>query len=585
MLRYKSFPLTLKRRTIITGLVLILATAGFIASRYASSSLQGALSPSGSYHYFTPEESEAGITVVKGKFTVMSCAGRGFFPTMTNGLRNASGALTFWAHQYPRRTNQAGSFMYSEGKLRATPSLRPTNTLGQFERGSRYHVFTQEHDLTFQCGVGLSVIQTCGDGLVIGQEACDGGQNNEDGCSDQCQWNNECEDGVDNDGDTLIDVPRTVATLGYPPDPVQYKTIAISSYTPPDGDRIYMMMVRNSNGFTVIREILLSPLSLGRELVIPLNMTSANSGDQFSDGVFVVNPANQKAYVSVSNNDGQKFIARIDLPSMSHNPTVDLAPLALQDVNISTGVIDPQGRYAYFSTFINSGFNRIIKFDLSTFTRVGHIDVFGGENNRVGFLTSFMNPDGSYAYFGDTQGRLTRVNLATFAPPSSEDILQLTRADGGQNSLQVSAVALSGTEAYIVSVPRFVYAAPQKASEIYRIDLDDFSLIQTLVLHPYQGRIQALSIDPSNGNIFFSTLPDPLIFPVPSSVHGGVMELTPNLQSADSYTMDLAGYYVLDPIVILYHEGVRQMFAHFQYDPGHFMQYRIGGTDPGCTME
>ncbi len=120
-------------------------------------------------------------------YTVMSCAGRGFFPALTTTLRQASGALTFWTHEYPRQKDGSGSFLYSAAKLRTDPSLRSADTLRQFERGSRYHVFSLEKDLRFQCGQGLDIPDLCGDGMPEEWEQCDDGNTDSgDGCSTEC---------------------------------------------------------------------------------------------------------------------------------------------------------------------------------------------------------------------------------------------------------------------------------------------------------------------------------------------------------------------------------------------------------------
>lgn len=115
-----------------------MATARAAASgrRFAvsqSSVLQDALSASGRFYHFTPQESEAGITVVKGKYTVVSCAGRGSFPVLAPALRAASGSLCVPAHQCTRQKSVSGMFAYSERKMQDEPSLRAANTLTRFD--------------------------------------------------------------------------------------------------------------------------------------------------------------------------------------------------------------------------------------------------------------------------------------------------------------------------------------------------------------------------------------------------------------------------------------------------------------------
>jgi len=429
--------------------------------------------------------------------------------------------------------------------------------------------------LSNSTGVILTVrgVLWCGDGVTNKMEQCDGGQGIEDGCSDVCVFNNECSDGIDNDGDTLIDAPTTEVALT-----LDQAKQPFASYADALGEKAYLFA--RSNQVIHVWEILLSPLVRGRTLSIPLNSTSAFSGDYFGDGAVVVNPLDHKAYIAGVNSDGQKFIARADLSTMSFNAASDLASLDNADANLATAIMDPQGRYAYFATFVTGGTNRIVKFDLQTFARVGFIDVFNGGANRNGFLTSFMAPDGSYAFFGDAQGNLVRINLQTFSSPSSSDILHFTRSDGAQNSLQVSAIASSGTEAYVVSVPRLAVAPDtQNSSEIYTVDLQAFTLKNTFILPASDGRIFELTVDSVSGNLLLGTrLPNVL------PVNAKILELTPTFTRVSSYPMDTVGSYEVRPIFVYYYNSIRTLFAALNLDPDIFVRYRASDTDPSCQL-
>lgn len=486
-----------------------------------------------------------------------------------------------------QRADNGEPLTYSElfpGEFFASNEARAASTfISTFEsqRGIQFHSLdslTLNRDARYVIiaedeGVTMTVrgLAWCGDGIVNGSEVCDGGQGIEDGCSDLCVLNNECSDGIDNDGDTLIDAPTTEAALT-----LDQTKQPFASYADALGEKAYLFA--RSNQVIHVWEILLSPLVRGRTLSIPLNSTSAFSGDYFGDGAVVVNPLDHKAYIAGMNSDGQKFIARADLSTMSFNAALDLASLDNGDANLATAIMDPQGRYAYFATFVTGGTNRIVKFDLQTFTRVGFIDVFDGGANRNGFLTSFMAPDGSYAFFGDAQGNLVRINLETFSPPSSSDILHFTRSDGVQPSLQVSSLSLDGTRAYVVSVPRLAFAPDsQKASEIYTINLQAFTLEQTFILPAADGRIFELTVDPVSGNLLIGTrLPNVL------PVNAKILELTPTLTRASSYSMDTVGSYDVRPIFVHYYSGIRTLFAALNLDPDIFVRYRASGTDPSC---
>jgi hypothetical protein len=79
--------------------------------------------------------------------------------------------------------------------------------------------------------------------------------------------------------------------------------------------------------------------------------------------------------------------------------------------NLPSAVVDRINGYAYFGT--NTAPGKIIKIDLSDFSRVGSITL----NTDESYLNSgVLDPVDGYAYFGTrtTPGRVVKIDLATF---------------------------------------------------------------------------------------------------------------------------------------------------------------------------
>jgi hypothetical protein len=111
----------------------------------------------------------------------------------------------------------------------------------------------------------------------------------------------------------------------------------------------------------------------------------------------------------------EPYIVKIDLTTFTRVGSISLSP---GEDYLHTASIDPADRYAYFGTDTVPG--RIIKIDLQTFTRVGSIILtpgptpFNGENS---LSTSMIDPLGKYIYYSTftDPGNVIKVDLDTFS--------------------------------------------------------------------------------------------------------------------------------------------------------------------------
>jgi cysteine-rich repeat protein len=135
----------------------------------------------------SPDMTASGVTVKANTNTLLSCSGSSSFPLM-NGALTLDESTRYWMYEYTgAEPPYAGKFFISDGELTVNPGYEYLNTLNTFQAGKEYYVMS-EKDMTFQCGAGLSLQATCGDGLIEPGETCDDGNTTSgDGCSSTCQ--------------------------------------------------------------------------------------------------------------------------------------------------------------------------------------------------------------------------------------------------------------------------------------------------------------------------------------------------------------------------------------------------------------
>ncbi len=129
---------------------------------------------------FSPSDAEKGITLRKDTHNFFSCGRQSDRKEIHTDLLKDT---RLWMYEFTGNEPPfAGRFFISPGELAANPQFTSLNTLNGVEEGERYYLMT-ERDLEFQCSKGIFLPTICGDGILNGEETCDGVE----GCSDECR--------------------------------------------------------------------------------------------------------------------------------------------------------------------------------------------------------------------------------------------------------------------------------------------------------------------------------------------------------------------------------------------------------------
>ncbi len=217
----------------------------------------------------------------------------------------------------------------------------------------------------------------------------------------------------------------------------------------------------------------------------------------------VIDPAGTYAYFGNDNAPGQ--VVKVDLSTFQIAGVLtllhDAPPAVTGEDNLTSAVIDPAGRYAYFGTTDSLSdttrtAGRVVKVDLASFTRVGAVTLAPGE---TWLQSAVMDPLGRYAYFGaagvgSTAGSIVRIDLATFQRAGAVGL------DGAEENRPTSAVIdRQGAYAY------FSTLGGTSAARIVKIDLD--TLLRVSVLAPTKALESARgtpgALDPAGRYAYF----------------------------------------------------------------------------------
>jgi hypothetical protein len=152
-----------------------------------------------------------------------------------------------------------------------------------------------------------------------------------------------------------------------------------------------------------------------------------------------------------------------------------------------SAVIDPTGQFAYFGTYTSPG--QVVKFDLTTFRRVGAITLEAGED---WLFSAVIDPAGQYAYFGTatSPGRVVKIDLATFSRVGAITL------DTGENDLLSAAIDPNGQSAYF-GTTTFVFGSATPPARLVKVDLDTFSRAGAVTLEAGEHSVGSVVIDPA----------------------------------------------------------------------------------------
>lgn len=184
--------------------VALVATLVTASTLQQGEPLQGQVSEIPVNDYNT-EQSAAGVTIYKDAHNFVTCTTGGEVPVSEFSLGDVKAWIYGFLGSEPPFT---GPFYISPAQLAVNPNLASINGLTKLVEKQRYYIMAAE-DLYFKCGEPLKVkdscgdffcsadesantcpqdCNTCGDGVVYGNEGCDDkGNLDGDGCDATCQ--------------------------------------------------------------------------------------------------------------------------------------------------------------------------------------------------------------------------------------------------------------------------------------------------------------------------------------------------------------------------------------------------------------
>lgn len=148
---------------------------------------------------------------------------------------------------------------------------------------------------------------------------------------------------------------------------------------------------------------------------------------------------------------------------------------------LACAVIDTVNRLAYFGTITSlNNTSKVVKIDLSTFTRVTSITTNSGESV---FNSAVI--DSGFAYFATLQNRVVKINLSTFTEVSGNVLI------AGSVGTPVPCV--------IDTANRFAYFG--NFTTLNKINLNTFTSVGTTGVS--NTSVESAVIDPINGFAYF----------------------------------------------------------------------------------
>jgi hypothetical protein len=141
------------------------------------------------------------------------------------------------------------------------------------------------------------------------------------------------------------------------------------------------------------------------------------------------------------------------------------------------------------------GLGRIVKIDLSNFTRVGVLDP---EDGNAAYVGAAIDEENNFAYFttNSSPAKIVKVDLSDF---SVDSILTL---NSGENSIWSTPIIDTANDVMYVGI----YASPAR---IVKINLADFTRTSAVTLDTGENAAYGITYDPDGQFLFVGTLTIP----------------------------------------------------------------------------
>lgn len=192
-----------------------------------------------------------------------------------------------------------------------------------------------------------------------------------------------------------------------------------------------------------------------------------------------------QAYIAVQ--ETTAALVQVDLATLTRQTTLTLPE---SDHNLAAAVLDASSHIGYFGTGTSP--SRVIKVHLPTLTRLGSLELPAGYDNVT---TAAFDHLRQFIYWGfnTIPGRLCSVDVASFS-------LNQTLILDGDYALTL-VLSLAGNNGYITTL--------QDNPFISRIDLADFSIVESLPFCSRINNLRGAALDPENTYGYFTAYSEP----------------------------------------------------------------------------
>ena len=261
----------------------------------------------------------------------------------------------------------------------------------------------------------------------------------------------------------------------------------------PDGSRALFSSTQSNQP---IVEVDLDTMEPGR-VISP----SANLGFQAA----VIDPAGEFAYFGTAG----LTVPRIKRISLIDGTVADGSSDFATTFLFGAAVIDPDGRYAYFAE--NGSPHRVIRYELFG-AGVADVDGTPLEGTDLGgtfFSSGVIDPDGRYAYFGtgstgSNPGRVVRIEVRDSDGDPVFRAAGHIELEGTEQRLLSAVIDPSGDYAYFGTSP----ATVDTSRIVVKVDLRTFRRVGAIPVGG-SGRLEAAVIDPAGEFAYFATTESP----------------------------------------------------------------------------
>ncbi len=205
-----------------------------------------------------------------------------------------------------------------------------------------------------------------------------------------------------------------------------------------------------------------------------------------------IDPTGGHAYFGTFTFPGE--VVKVDLDTLERVAAItfdDRPEAGVESAATEASLMDPAGDHAYFFTTFGASKGRVIKIDLSTFTRTANLDLDTGW-----VRAAVVDPSGRFAYLGrDVPGPdfIDKIDLQTFQ--------HVDTISGLPDAILTPAAVMDPTGRYAV------FAQEGEPSHLHRVDLDTFTIDASLTWTsgaPGQHPVSAV-IDPDGRFAYFGT--------------------------------------------------------------------------------